>query len=758
MGADFQPRDKAIILAICFLFRRLLCIPSLSEEKRHSLSRGLASLERLPLCSRGIRLALDFRSSLDINENDQLMICWTIVINEDEVEASINGSYSVDGWGPDSFTGVEFLLSRQRGSSYDDYRSEHRELVGSLPCFCDSDVQELNLPLVAATLEIKDDSEVESGVDEIVEDQTQFETRFREDVAASQIETEWNINTECTELSANGWVDDSRLIGLDPKAYPNLESIDLSNTGITDQGVKFLLQFSKLRSINLSLTGITTSAVTQLLPIYYLTKLSLAYTGIEDEACEVLAQMTNLTHLDLSYTSLSGKGIEKLSVLRQLSTLKLAHCDICDTEIGQIANFKEITYLDLSYNPISNDGLRSLSAMKQLAYVNLEECMCSAEGIQRLKDALPENCEVRWAPPPLLMEKCSSDVWKKYSSSIEQKIPLHSNATCLSAERGKVLIGFNDGTIARWSYHKNEYHLRPVHQGVPLGLCFGREHFAYSVFNDTTVLMLDLESGDVADSFNCNALEEDQHKKAVAEAVERMDEYGNPRALVDDAIMGSYPTQSSIHKVFGQTSGSLLYSLRSPGIDSWGSWVVDFYCLYLWGGKGDALQPLVSTSDDEFMGIVYENRSHCLVIATEAYLIRYDLVSQTESELKQDQKIVNVFNTMNAEFVLVVSISDIYLVSSYSLVRTESLFSSLDGYICSAVMSGDSSLLLFQNAKNQWRILTLVDRIVRPLDFPHKVEKIVAVPSSVDQFVAIFENDTANILRVHISEEEGVPF
>jgi hypothetical protein len=356
-------------------------------------------------------------------------------------------------------------------------------------------------------------------------------------------------------------------------------------------------------------------------------------------------------------------------------------------------------------------------------------------------------------------ERQSNDDSARYQACILHSFPVHSQARCLAAKDNSVLIGFEDGSIAEWAYLTGQYLLRPFHSKATCGLCFGSDNGAYAVFEDTTVLAWDRASGNSLCRINHNAIERERHAEAVAEVIEKTGADDYIDSASDAYLLDSSPTCHSVNRIYGEMNDSLLYSLETPGIDSWGTWVMSFFTLHLWDGRNGNLETLHENSlDEQYVGIVPEANGRALVIATSRYVYHINRIEMEEQYISHDREIVNLFGMKTGNAVIVVSDSDIYLLNVPSLLRADTLYSSPTSHICEAVISGDRSLLLFRNNQGEWHVLSLTARKSKPIKFPHSVDMITAIPDESNKFLVVFTNRTATVVSICPEITDDIPF
>lgn len=112
------------------------------------------------------------------------------------------------------------------------------------------------------------------------------------------------------------------------KAIPDPDAItalDLTLTGISDESLRFIGEHCHhLNSLNLTATLISDDGVAHLSQLPELNSLNVAQCRLTDRSLATIAEMKSLTHLDLSYTSLSRKGFEVLSPNVSVKDVRIA--------------------------------------------------------------------------------------------------------------------------------------------------------------------------------------------------------------------------------------------------------------------------------------------------------------------------------------------------------------------------------------------------------------------------------------------------
>lgn len=122
--------------------------------------------------------------------------------------------------------------------------------------------------------------------------------------------------------------------------FPNLISLDLTGTGITDSFLKRVSMHSKLEVIYLDGTNVTDEGVAFLSKSRSLTRVFLKGTGITDASVVHLSQMKQLRALWVTNTRVTDKSVEVLCQMPNLVDYNTSDTQISNE--GQMRLWEEI--------------------------------------------------------------------------------------------------------------------------------------------------------------------------------------------------------------------------------------------------------------------------------------------------------------------------------------------------------------------------------------------------------------------------------
>ena len=193
------------------------------------------------------------------------------------------------------------------------------------------------------------------------------------------------------------WINDADMLSL--AGMPDLETLDLSHTRITDEGMLRLKGASKIRDLNLFYAEwITDQGMTAIRDWKHLKRLNVRGTRISDGTLEIVSRMTGLEALDIAHTSVTDNGLDYLITLVNLKELSLGRGRLTHASLQILKMLPTITYLDLSgarptppdmpgraaQQGIPEASVRAIAELKELRVLRLGYSAIAAEGLRIL--------------------------------------------------------------------------------------------------------------------------------------------------------------------------------------------------------------------------------------------------------------------------------------------------------------------------------------------------------------------------------------
>lgn len=212
---------------------------------------------------------------------------------------------------------------------------------------------------------------------------------------------------------AGRWINDSEM--LDLAALPALESLDLSHTRISDEGLLRLKPARQIRELNLLFAEqITDLGLSAIRDWRSLTKLNVRGTRISDGTLAILSKLPQIEWLDIANTNVTDNGVDGLVPLTRIRHLALGRTRFNDSSLELLRLLQTLESLDLSGPAGSQRAdrrarvtglqpglMKSLSELKQLRALSLGHTSVDGADLEKLAAPLAkveklglENCSL----------------------------------------------------------------------------------------------------------------------------------------------------------------------------------------------------------------------------------------------------------------------------------------------------------------------------------------------------------------------------
>ena len=179
-------------------------------------------------------------------------------------------------------------------------------------------------------------------------------------------------------------VDDATLERI--KEFPTIRILRIGQTRVTDAGLEHAIgNLTQLDQLDLSNTKVTDAGLKRLASLTELTQLELRKTKITDTGLEHLRRLPRLQWLQLQGTRITDVGLEQLTQLSTLLGLYLDGTAITDAGLKHLTKIPELLILSLENTSVSNTGLRDLACCTKLVELNLARTKITDHGLQHLK-------------------------------------------------------------------------------------------------------------------------------------------------------------------------------------------------------------------------------------------------------------------------------------------------------------------------------------------------------------------------------------
>lgn len=174
----------------------------------------------------------------------------------------------------------------------------------------------------------------------------------------------------------------------DNDVVPNLVSLDLADTDLSDLGMVKIAKFQSLKRLSLFYCNIANSSLGHLSSLSNLEVLNLDSRHIGDEGLLHLRSLRNLKALDIFSGKVTDYGCIHVAKIKSLESLELCGGGVSDTGCAALAaNLENLVSLNLSQNErITNRGAASLAVLSKLKALNLSNTRVNSGALVYLSE------------------------------------------------------------------------------------------------------------------------------------------------------------------------------------------------------------------------------------------------------------------------------------------------------------------------------------------------------------------------------------
>ncbi len=141
---------------------------------------------------------------------------------------------------------------------------------------------------------------------------------------------------------------------------------------------------------DLSFSDVTDKALVSIGLFTEIKELDLTGTQICDAALTALYAIPDLQSLKIKGTRITSVGMVSLSQIPSLVLLDASNTEVTDDGLEQASQWTRLRYLSLNNTEISDAAVPHLKTIKTLKGLSLLNTSVTADGVQTLKEALPE--------------------------------------------------------------------------------------------------------------------------------------------------------------------------------------------------------------------------------------------------------------------------------------------------------------------------------------------------------------------------------
>ena len=168
-------------------------------------------------------------------------------------------------------------------------------------------------------------------------------------------------------------INDDHLSLLKPERLPDITTLDLRDTSITDDGLDHVVRLSQsLERLNLTGTDITDDGLSTITALKKLKTLLVSSPEMTDDGLRTIAGLKQLESLNLVGASITDDGLDHLAQLESLTELAISGEAITDAGLEKIVSgCQRLVRLELAGTRISDSGLATLKNLPSLESLNL---------------------------------------------------------------------------------------------------------------------------------------------------------------------------------------------------------------------------------------------------------------------------------------------------------------------------------------------------------------------------------------------------
>lgn len=170
---------------------------------------------------------------------------------------------------------------------------------------------------------------------------------------------------------------------------PEVRSLVLHGSAVTDEGAKLLGRCRKLKELHILGTSITDVGMRSIAKIYTLDWLVIDETPVTDEGLFELSCLTRLNGLQLTRTKMTEEGLQVLFHFPELSYLEVIHDNLGRTGLSLIAQLPVLSVLRVASRTACIEDLLGLTFSRSLKSLTFDMPRVSKSDIERLKEAMP---------------------------------------------------------------------------------------------------------------------------------------------------------------------------------------------------------------------------------------------------------------------------------------------------------------------------------------------------------------------------------
>ena len=216
------------------------------------------------------------------------------------------------------------------------------------------------------------------GIESLTLSNTRVTDQGLADLEIANLKTIWLNGTKVTDQGVRSL----------EKKYSQLENLSLHNTQVTSATTKLAGSFSKLKRLHLGTCSVTDDEIRsiQSLPLRYLDVQSPLLT---DEGFAVIAQLPELINLHVDVTQISPQALDSLATKKVVSLSTVFSSGSIDDYTGPISAAASLNYLAFKGGRLGAKGTEDLLRLPNLGSLDLKRVQISEGAVEQI--ALQKN-------------------------------------------------------------------------------------------------------------------------------------------------------------------------------------------------------------------------------------------------------------------------------------------------------------------------------------------------------------------------------
>lgn len=167
---------------------------------------------------------------------------------------------------------------------------------------------------------------------------------------------------------------------------PQLYSLKIENTDLSDLGIMHLKVVSQVRSLTLKSTRITDDGLKVLQNLSELTSITLSATKVRGPGLSNLTKLPKLRRLSFEGRGTTDAWLLAIEPLRGIEWMQLSDTAITGAGLAPLRNWSNVNDIWLKGNRVDDDGIEILSDVNRIRNLHFEETRMTHAGKQKLRE------------------------------------------------------------------------------------------------------------------------------------------------------------------------------------------------------------------------------------------------------------------------------------------------------------------------------------------------------------------------------------